>query len=183
MSTARNFETALEKNLWAMLYRSQQALAVELLAKANQSLESENDWPAGQQWHELGNTSQAAFSGRARELAGIDHKAYLALLRENQDALAAADSVWQYMQDNLGEIPPVDELEAGEDAILPNGFKYLSVPLLPSMKRYMDEYAKSLQNERKQLLKEADDLSQRRLAAFAKQNDLTMPEDDHGTSE
>ena len=43
------------------------ALAKRILAEANATPEVHaGDWPAGQKWHQLGNTSQHAFMHRAR---------------------------------------------------------------------------------------------------------------------
>jgi hypothetical protein len=89
------FTTDLEKQLWEMLYRSQMALAVMCLDESNRSRESENDWPAGQEWDEMVGSSHAIFCRTAREKAGIDHDAYLEILRNNEDALTIAEPIYE----------------------------------------------------------------------------------------
>lgn len=64
---------------WEMLYRSQLALGKKLLAERNSS---RTEWPGGQTWSELGDSSRSLFLGHARTLAGIPHETYLDLLRD-----------------------------------------------------------------------------------------------------
>lgn len=87
------FTTELEKQLWEMLYRSQMALAVMCIDRANRNRGSENDWPAGQEWNEMVGSSHAIFCRVARAEAGIDDDAYLDILRNNEDALSIAEPI------------------------------------------------------------------------------------------
>lgn len=83
-------KTELEKTLWRMLYKSQLALGKRVLADMNANA-AEGAWPAGQKWHECNGSSHAIFFRRAREEAGIDHDAYLKILRHDEDAYDIAD--------------------------------------------------------------------------------------------
>lgn len=87
------FATELEKQLWEMLYRSQTALAVMCLDEANRNREDENDWPAGQEWGDLAGSSQSAFARAARTKAGIDHDAYLHILRDIEGAVDICEPI------------------------------------------------------------------------------------------
>ena len=84
----------MEKQLWKMLYKSQMALALVCLDEANQTRENENDWPAGQKWHEMVGNSHAIFCRQAREKAGIDHTWYFDILRNNEDAFEICDPIY-----------------------------------------------------------------------------------------
>ncbi len=84
-------DTELERRLWRMLYKSQVALGKKELAEMNDSRENENDWPAGQEWNECGNSSHAIFFKKARATCGIDDSEYLGILREDYDACTIAE--------------------------------------------------------------------------------------------
>ncbi len=91
-----NFETDLEKELWKMLYKSQLALAKQLLKERNKELleaGEPNTWPAQQEWCDMVGSSHAIFFRHARELADIDHDEYLHTLRGNIDALEMAENI------------------------------------------------------------------------------------------
>lgn len=64
---------------WA--YQLLLALAKRRLADANADRESENDWPAGQRWHEMVGTSHSIFLRGAREEAGIPEEAFMGIIR------------------------------------------------------------------------------------------------------
>ena len=90
------FETDLEKKIWTMLYKSQMAFAKMLLLKENETLLSdgrENEWPALQEWNDLGVSSKAIFMRKAREYSKINHDEYLNILRGNEDALCIAEEL------------------------------------------------------------------------------------------
>jgi hypothetical protein len=63
------------------------ALAKRCLAEANAEV-GDTEWPAGQQWDELGHTSQHAFLRKAAAESGIDYSAYQAALKSLDDATA-----------------------------------------------------------------------------------------------
>jgi hypothetical protein len=90
-------KTDMEKKLWEMLYRSQMALAVMCLDESNRTRENKNDWPAGQEWHEMVGSSHAIFCRVARDKAGIDHDEYLKILRENSDAMEIAGPIYEQL--------------------------------------------------------------------------------------
>ena len=92
----KKFETDLEKELWEQLYKSQLALAKQLLKERNKELLENgepNTWPAQQEWCDMVGSSHAIFFRNARELAGIDHDSYLHTLRNNIDALEIAEKI------------------------------------------------------------------------------------------
>lgn len=68
---------------WA--YAAVCALAVKLLAEDNRTCGK--NWPAGQSWDDLGGSSKSAYLHRARELAGIPHADFLAVVRADSDAI------------------------------------------------------------------------------------------------
>lgn len=76
------------------------ALAKRILAEANATPEVQaGDWPAGQKWHQLGNTSQHAFMHRAREEAGIPHDGYRALINAAMDDNAdELEDLWRELE-------------------------------------------------------------------------------------
>lgn len=76
------------------------ALAKRKLADANESRENEGDWPAGKEWHELGDTSQHAFMSAAREEAGIPRAEYRELIEDvaMNDSLGDLDAIWEEME-------------------------------------------------------------------------------------
>lgn len=82
----------------AWLVRALVTLAKRELADANATCGS--CWPAGQEWHELGHTSQHAFMHRAREAAGIPHAEYRALIEAvmNTDEAEALDALWTELE-------------------------------------------------------------------------------------
>lgn len=66
---------------WA--YAAIQELAKIELAKMNKEVEG-GEWPAGQEWHELGNSSRSIFMHKARDLLGINHKEFLEGIRNGK---------------------------------------------------------------------------------------------------
>lgn len=82
----------------AWLVRALVALAKRELADANATCG--DNWPAGQEWHELGHTSQHSFMHRAREAAGIPHAEYRALIEAvmNTDEAEALDALWTELE-------------------------------------------------------------------------------------
>ena len=81
-----------------MLVRALVAIAKSELSKANDNREESSDWPAGQSWGDLGNSSQSAFMRTARDIAGIDHDEYRNLIIENDsDEL---DDLWTELEKN-----------------------------------------------------------------------------------
>ncbi len=66
---------------WA--YAAVCALAVKLLEEDNRTCG--DNWPAGQSWDELGGSSKSIYLHRARELAGISHADFLALVRADSE--------------------------------------------------------------------------------------------------
>ena len=84
-----------DRNLeWAL--RAMICLAKRCLKDSNDSRESEGDWPAGQDWCDLGHTSQHAFMRAAREECGVSHGEWRsviekAMMRDGQDL----DKVWE----------------------------------------------------------------------------------------
>lgn len=73
---------AIRNFRWA--YQLLLALAKRKLAEANTNLADPNEWPAGQQWHEMNGTSHSIFLRQAREEAGLPHEAFLALIRAGE---------------------------------------------------------------------------------------------------
>ena len=57
------------------------AFAKRLLAKANAE-RGYHEWPGGQNWDELVESSQSIFLHQVRDSAGIDHDDYLAGIRD-----------------------------------------------------------------------------------------------------
>jgi hypothetical protein len=80
------------------LVRALVTLAKRELADANATCG--DCWPAGQEWHELGHTSQHAFMHRAREAAGIPHAEYRALIEAvmSTDEAEALDALWTELE-------------------------------------------------------------------------------------
>lgn len=76
-------DQAISAFRWA--YAAVCALAVKLLEEENKAC-GEN-WPAGQSWDELGGTSKAVYLRRAREISGIPHDDFLAVVRSDSDAI------------------------------------------------------------------------------------------------
>ena len=68
---------------WA--YAAVCALAVKLLDEDNKICGK--NWPAGQSWNDLSGSSKSIFLHRARDLAGIPHDAFLAVVRADSDAI------------------------------------------------------------------------------------------------
>lgn len=77
------------------LVRALVTLAKYHLRDANASCG--DDWPAGQEWNELGHTSQHAFMRAAREDAGIPHEEYRALIEAAlmADDDGELDAIWR----------------------------------------------------------------------------------------
>lgn len=75
------------------------AFAMELLRRANQNLESPNDWPAGQKWHEMVGSSHAIFLRMAREAAGVSNDEYLAIVRSAEYFI---DDLYEAAAEGLG---------------------------------------------------------------------------------
>lgn len=81
------------------LVRALVTLAKRILAEANATPEVQSGgWPAGQEWHELGHTSQHAFMRRAREEAGIPHAEYRALIEAATMEGDELDEIWQELE-------------------------------------------------------------------------------------
>lgn len=80
------------------LVRALVTLAKRELADANATCGDR--WPAGQEWHELGHTSQHAFMRRAREAAGIPHAEYRTLIEAvmSTDEAEALDALWTELE-------------------------------------------------------------------------------------
>lgn len=67
--------------------------AQELLVKANHARPTPDEWPAGQKWTELAGTSKSMFMHQAREALGIDHDAFLKVVRQ-----------WPYSAEGMEEL-------------------------------------------------------------------------------
>lgn len=78
---------------WA--YAAVASLAVKLLEDDNKTC-GEN-WPAGQSWQSLGGSSKAVYLRQARELAGIPHDQFLAVVRAHESLIE--DIYW------IGKLP------------------------------------------------------------------------------
>ena len=91
---------------WAV--RALCALARRILHERNATCGG--DWPAGQDWHELGHTSQHAFMRAAREECGVPHDAYRDAVQAICDSQEFdLDFVWQDMDarsEKSGYSPP-----------------------------------------------------------------------------
>ncbi len=72
---------ASNEAIW--LLRALVTLAKLELAEANATCGE--DWPGGQQWHQLVGSSQSIFMHRARDKAGIPHDEYLKFVRSVDD--------------------------------------------------------------------------------------------------
>lgn len=85
----------------AWLVRALVALAKRHLAEANAKPEVQaGGWPAGQEWHELGHTSQHVFMYGARTEAGIPHAEYRAMLEAimKTGEGGALDALWAELE-------------------------------------------------------------------------------------
>ena len=81
------------------LVRALVTLAKRHLADANGTPEAlAGEWPAGQEWNELGHTSQHSFMHRAREEAGIPHDEYRALIEAATMDSDELDAIWQELE-------------------------------------------------------------------------------------
>ncbi len=72
------------ETLWRWCYSLLLAGAKAELARENGELReagTPDEWPAQQEWSDLGNSSHSVYLRRVRELAGIDHDAFLAYVR------------------------------------------------------------------------------------------------------
>lgn len=67
-------------------------LAKAKLAERNSNLVDKEEWPAGQTWNQLGNTSKSIFLMEAREAAGISHEEFLEGIR---DGSYDVDDIWE----------------------------------------------------------------------------------------
>ncbi len=86
------------------LVRALVTLAKRHLADANATPEVQSgEWPAGQEWHELGHTSQHAFMRSAREEAGIPHAEYRALIEAATMESDELDAIWQELERPNGQ--------------------------------------------------------------------------------
>jgi ribA/ribD-fused uncharacterized protein len=98
---------------WAV--RALCALARRILHERNATCGG--DWPAGQDWHELGHTSQHAFMRAAREECGVPHEAYRDAVQAICDSQEFdLDLVWQDMDarsEKSGYSPPAPVSETG----------------------------------------------------------------------
>jgi hypothetical protein len=78
------------------MLRALVTLAKRILAEANAAPEAQSgEWPAGQEWHELGHTSQHAFMSMAREQAGIPHNEYRELIEAATMESGDLDEIWE----------------------------------------------------------------------------------------
>lgn len=76
----KDYQAIATRNFrWA--YQLLIALAKRRLADANATRESKDDWPAGQEWHEMVGTSHSIFLRGAREEAGIPEEAFMGVIR------------------------------------------------------------------------------------------------------
>ncbi len=69
----------MEENEFLELYAKVVLKATELLIRKNEICGE--DWPAGQQWDQLGGSSKAIFMKEAREELLIDNDRFLARVR------------------------------------------------------------------------------------------------------
>lgn len=77
---AQDYKGRATRNFrWA--YQLLLALAKRRLADANLNREDENDWPAGQEWHEMVGSSHSIFLRGAREEAKIPEDAFMGVIR------------------------------------------------------------------------------------------------------
>lgn len=83
---------------WRWAYALNLAAAKLALTLRNAELrengESRN-WPAQQEWSELGSTSHSVFLRQAREAACIDHDAFLAYVRGADELAEIADDLYE----------------------------------------------------------------------------------------
>lgn len=89
------------KNETKWLLRALVCLAKRNLADANATPEVRSgDWPAGQEWHQLGHTSQHTFMRRATAEAGIPHDEYRALIESacEVDIEGELDKIWDELE-------------------------------------------------------------------------------------
>jgi hypothetical protein len=94
-STANEEPAMATSNETKWMLRALVTLAKRILAEANATPEVQaGEWPAGQEWHELGHTSQHAFMHMAREEAGIPHEEYRALIEAATMESDELDGVW-----------------------------------------------------------------------------------------
>ena len=83
------------------LVRALVTLAKRHLAEANAKPEVQaGGWPAGQEWHELGHTSQHVFMYGARTEAGIPHAEYRAMIDAimKTDEAGTLDALWTELE-------------------------------------------------------------------------------------
>ena len=80
------------------LLRALVCLAKRNLADANATPEVQaGEWPAGQEWHELGHTSKHTFMHRALTEAEIPHEEYKILIEEaiTADDDEELETIWK----------------------------------------------------------------------------------------
>lgn len=70
-----------ERRYFRWAYAAIVALAKRHLRDMNDTRQHEKDWPAGQQWEDLGGSSKAIFMRKARDEAGIPDGEFLAVVR------------------------------------------------------------------------------------------------------
>lgn len=75
---------AIAKRNFRWAYQLLLALAKRRLAEANAAREDDNDWPAGQEWHEMVGSSHSIFLRGAREEAGIPEDAFIRVIRSSE---------------------------------------------------------------------------------------------------
>ncbi len=79
------------------------ALAARILEERNKTCG--DNWPAGQQWNDLGHTSQHAFMRAAREECGIPHDAYREAVEQAMvKAGIPLDEVWEEVSRRVKEL-------------------------------------------------------------------------------
>lgn len=75
-------QDATQNFRWA--YQLLLALAKRRLAEANANLSDPDEWPAGQEWHEMVGSSHSIFLRGARAEAGIPNDAFIELIRAGE---------------------------------------------------------------------------------------------------
>lgn len=81
-----------EEKYYRWAYKLLVYVAKQELKKLNAKRVNENDWPAGQEWDELGGTSRSIFMKKARGLVGINGDEFLKPIREGKFNV---DDIWE----------------------------------------------------------------------------------------
>lgn len=89
-------EKPLDLRLYAMLLRSLIASAKVCLAETNANRGDPQNWPAGQEWDGLGQSSKETFMTMARERAGISTQEYREMQQQYPYLLTDdLDEIWK----------------------------------------------------------------------------------------